>query len=214
MLKEYIAGSVASLIQTITVYPLDTLKTYSQSRRTIPIKFFNLYRGIKYPLVFDSCIGSLMFGTYYNLKKNNYSNESSSIITGLLVGLSVSPFEVYKIKNQLNISKNINIFRGIHFTISREIIGNYIYFGSYRYLKKELKLPTYVCGGLCGSIMWTFVYPIDNLKTNYIINEFYIKDYLKKNYKNLFNGYKFCLLRAIPANIIVFQVYEIIINLL
>ena len=71
-----------------------------------------------------------------------------------------------------------------------------------------------MCGGLCGSIMWTFVYPIDNLKTNYIINEFYIKDYLKKNYKNLFNGYKFCLLRAIPANIIVFQVYEIIINLL
>ena len=61
--------------------------------------------------------------------------------------------------------------------------------------------------------MWTIIYPIDNIKTNYIIKDICIKDYVIKNYKNLFNGYKYCLMRAVPANIIVFEVYESIMKL-
>ena len=211
-IKEYLAGSISSAIQTICVYPLDTLKVNKQSDIKKIIKINQLYKGLKYPLMFDIFAGSLLFGTYYNLKKH-YSNETSSLITGIFVGGIMNPFDVYKIKNQLQIKKQINIFRGTHLTITRETIGNYIYFGSYEYFRNEYKLSPCISGGLCGGIMWTIVYPIDNIKTNYMMKDICIKDYVIKNYKNLFNGYKYCLMRAIPANIIVFEVYESIIKL-
>ena len=204
-LREYLAGSISSVIQTITMYPLDTLKVYKQSNTSKAIKVNNLYKGIKYPLIFEGFAGSLLFGTYYNLNKY-YSKETSSFITGIIVGSLMNPFEIHKTKNQLHIKKHINMFRGLHLTIGRETIGNYIYFGSYDYFRKECQLSPSLSGGLCGAIMWTIVYPLDNFKTNYTMNNMSIKEFIKNN--NLFKGYKYCLIRAVPANFIVFEIYE------
>jgi hypothetical protein len=212
MYKEYLAGSIASSVQTLTVYPLDTLKVYKQSKINKPLKLNNLYKGIKYPLMFDIISGSILFGTYYNFKKT-YSEETSSLLTGIIIGTIATPFENYKIKNQLHLTK-IKLYRGIHLSVFRESIGNYIYFGSYDYFHNSLKYSTAISGGLCGAIMWTVIYPIDYVKTNYIINNnTSISNIIKNNYKNLYNGYKFCLMRAVPANIIIFEVYEKIMEL-
>lgn len=204
--KEYLAGSISSMLQTISMYPLDTLKVYKQSNIKKTIRIKNLYKGLTYPLLFDTFAGSLLFGTYYNLRKNNFSKEESSLITGIIVGTVMTPFDVYKIKNQCQIKKEINLFRGLHFTVGREIIGNYIYFATYDYFRSEYKLSPAVSGGLCGGIMWTVIYPIDNYKTNYTIKDISIKEFLKEG--KFFKGYKYCLMRGIPANIIIFDLYE------
>lgn len=213
MYKEYLAGSIASAVQTLTMHPLDTLKVYNQSniKRTLTIS--GLYQGMKYPLSFDILAGSLLFGTYYNLKKK-YSSETSSIITGIVVGTAITPFEVYKIKCQLNLKKRIPCHKGIQFAIIRESIGNYVYFGTYDYLSKEKDFSPGISGGISGGLMWTVVYPIDYVKTNYVINKIDVKKFVQSNYRSLYKGYKFCLLRAIPANIIIFEVYEAIIRYL
>jgi len=213
MYKEYLAGSIASLVQTLTVYPLDTLKIYKQSRLNKPLKINNLYKGIKYPLMFDIISGSILFGTYYNFKKS-YSKETSSVLTGIIMGTAITPFEIYKIKHQLHLSTRIPIYRGVHISILRESIGNYIYFGSYDYFHNVLTYSAAVSGGLCGGLMWTLIYPIDYIKTNYIINtNTTIANIIKTNYKNMFNGYTYCLMRAVPANIIIFETYERIMKL-
>lgn len=210
-ITEFISGSIASAIQTLTVYPLDTLKIYKQTNINKPLHFKNIYKGIYYPLLFDICAGGALFGTYYNIRKS-YSKEYSSIITGVLTGIIINPFDIYKIKHQLHLShKSIPLYKGGCLTITREIIGNYIYFGTYEYFKKR-DVPIPISGGIAGASMWTIIYPIDNIKTNYQIKNITITNYIKNNYKNLFNGYKFAIMRAVPANAIVFYVYETIIK--
>ena len=208
-IKEYISGSIASAIQTAAVYPLDTLKIYKQTNINKPLSIKNIYKGIYYPLLFDICAGSVLFGTYYNMRKS-YSKEYSSIVTGIVTGIIINPFDIYKIKHQTHLShKTIPLYKGCLLTIARETIGNYIYFGTYEYLKNR-GVPIPISGGIAGAAMWTTIYPIDNIKTNYQIKNINIKNYIKNNYKNLFNGYKYALLRAVPANVIVFSVYEYI----
>ncbi len=90
--------------------PLDTLKVYKQSNIKKTIRIKNLYKGLSYPLLFDTFAGSLLFGTYYNLRKNNFSKEESSLITGIIVGTVMTPFDVYKIKNKRSV---ISIYLGV-----------------------------------------------------------------------------------------------------
>ena len=79
---------------------------------------------------------------------------------------------------------------------------------------KEKNLSPCIAGGISGGLMWTVIYPIDYIKTNYIINDIQIKEFVRNNYKNLFNGYKYCIMRAIPANMIIFQVFEFVNDIL
>ena len=222
--REYFAGSIASAIQTTIVYPLDTLKVYRQTnscmkgivnvsnirnlKNTIDIR--KIYSGIKYPLLFDTFAGSLLFGTYYNMRRE-YSAECSSLVTGIIVGTVTNPFDIYKIKYQLQKSaRNISLLRGIHLTILRESLGNYVYFGSYEYFKeRSYGIP--VAGGLAGGLMWTAVYPIDNIKTNYQINPNEdVWTIIKKRKGKMYSGYSYAMMRGVPANAIVFYVFELV----
>lgn len=214
MFKEYISGSIASAIQTISMYPLDTLKIYNQSNKCVRnIGISCVYKGIKYPLLFDILGGSLLFGTYYNLKKEGYCSEVSSIITGIIIGGVLTPIEIYKTKKQIGIDSYISPAKGFHLCAMREIVGNYIYFDTYDDLRKYNFQPC-LAGGISGGLMWTVIYPIDYIKTNYIINSIDIRQFIKQNYRNLYNGYKYCILRAVPANMILFEVYEFVNDLL
>ena len=244
--NEFIKGGIVGCSQTIIGHPLDTLKTLKQNNSKINISFFNntnliskntvmsknfsnfqykslihLFKGVKYPLFVSTFYNSQIFGLYNICKKYGFNDFSSGFISGGILSSILTPFELYKIKEQTtlqnthknnNLNNNLkftNLFIGFKYTFWRESLATGLYFHSYNYCKKNETLKNYpfISGGIAGLTSWLFTYPIDTIKTNYQINP---KLNLLKiiNEKPLFNGLGFCLLRAFIVNGVSFAIYE------
>ena len=192
----------------------------------------HLFKGVKYPLFVSTFYNSQIFGLYNICKKYGFNDFSSGFISGGILSSILTPFELYKIKEQTalqnthknnNLNNNLNynfnnlnsklkftnLFIGFKYTFWRESLATGLYFHSYNYCKKSETLGDYpfISGGIAGLTSWLFTYPIDTIKTNYQINP---KLNLLKiiNEKPLFNGLGFCLLRAFIVNGVSFAIYE------
>ena len=66
-IKEYFKGFIVGTTQTLVGHPFDTIKTRIQINNKI--KFFQLYRGIIFPLLSHSITNSILFGSYDYFKK-------------------------------------------------------------------------------------------------------------------------------------------------
>ena len=93
-IKEYLKGFVVGSTQTIIGHPFDTAKTNLQANRKINL--LKLHRGITFPLVSNSLINSVLFGSYNHLKNQNYNNMLSGMIAGIIISPIVTPFEKLK----------------------------------------------------------------------------------------------------------------------
>lgn len=125
------------------------------------------------------------------------------------------------------------LFRGFMPTVAREVIGNATYFGTYLYLKQQLRelngfskdselsfLSLMLAGGVAGAAFWLPVIPVDNIKTRIQLDNPHNPSYrgtidcaLKiastQGIEGLFRGWQPCLLRSVPANAALFTTYEI-----
>ena len=63
-IKEYLKGFVVGSTQTIIGHPFDTAKTNMQANRKINL--LKLHRGITFPLVSNSLINSVLFGSFHD----------------------------------------------------------------------------------------------------------------------------------------------------
>ena len=202
---EYIIGNSIGIIQILLGYPFDTIKVNLQNDNKIKINYKFLFNGAKYPLI-QSCMGnSLLFGNYKLLKDKGYNDFISGGISGFFTGFIINPFEVLKVNKQTNININkINYFRGLNHTLLRESFASGIYFTTFNYLNNNLKINTFLAGGIAGINSWIFTYPIDTIKTriqtNQNINNMKIVDYFK--------GVKFALLRAFIVNSIGLYIFD------
>jgi len=227
--NEYKNGAIIGISQTILGHPLDTLKTWKQngSKRSIKYNISNmytkynipniynscktLYRGISYPLAISIGYNSFLFGFYTKMKSFDYSSFQAGVISGSILGITLNPFEYYKIQRQIGYTGPINInksiFRGLHYTIGRESIACGLYFTTYEYFTEYIGLNAFVSGGISGCTSWAFTYPIDTVKTRFQANPSYSgKYYLLQG--GLFKGIGFCLLRAFLVNGVSFTLYE------
>jgi len=211
---EYKNGAIIGISQTILGHPLDTLKTLQQNgnKQTLNIGtnlFKQLYRGISYPLTISICYNSFLFGFYTKMKSLEYSSFQAGVISGGILGITLNPFEYYKIQRQIGCNGPINksIFRGLQYTIGRESLACGLYFTTYEYFTGHLELNSFVSGGISGCTSWAFTYPIDTVKTRFQANPSYSgKYYLLQG--GLFKGIGFCLLRAFLVNGVSFTLYE------
>jgi len=230
-MKEYISGGLSGIAQILVGYPLDTMKVLKQNNIKINMKNSLNYNGVKYPLQLSIISNSIVFGISNTLNKyyiyqystnKKINNNINMFINGYVAGIVSSPFVyIYDIKktnvqtNNNNKLKDFMIkskFNGLFMTIMRESIGFGTYFCVYDLLKNEYKYNTEISGGLAGVTNWTITYAIDVIKNRQLSNNISIIEAYKM--KNMFSGYKYCLLRAFIVNSLIFSVYEKINNII
>jgi len=119
-------------------------------------------------------------------------------------------------------------FAGLLPTIGTRLIGSPVYFGTYEVTKRFLWHDTAVqpapwvllmAGGIGGMAFWTANYPIDLVKTQMQTRRgssrgssllATIKNlYHSQGVRGFYQGYLPCVLRAFPANAVVFLGYEL-----
>ena len=213
--KSLFSGFISGGIHTVVGYPFDTIKTLKQSN--VQFKSKNLFNGLLYPLIQNSAMNSITFGSNHFLKKDN-NEYISNLYSGIISSIISTPLDKYKIKRQYNMKYEINIknifmsYRNLHIVSMREIPAIFIYFSTYERLKKN-DISTFLSGSIAGVNSWVFTYPIDTIKTRLQNNtsKTMIEAYKKGS---LFNGISICLIRAFIVNGVNFTVYEYINNLL
>ena len=198
-MKDYLAiplaSSLAGIIEHISIYPLDTLKTRKQTLYKSNINTKNLLKGC---LQFSTGIAPahiVYFSTYEYLNNKNKNNDIKlSFFTGACASIShdliMIPFDTCK--QRLQVLENTSVFNQMKLIIKNEgISGLYrsliptfimnIPFGSIFVASNEklksnlfdnksednLKLSEYAfCSGVSGFLATTVTMPMDVLKTN------------------------------------------------
>lgn len=122
------------------------------------------------------------------------------------------------------------LYTGFSSTLVREVFGTLIWFGTYETASAYLNRfsPTtenanlLVSGGLSGFMFNLFMFPVDTIKSN--IQTFDVLNAGKKRsivetarhvvasygVRGLYNGLGITLVRAVPANAIIFYTYEVL----
>lgn len=108
-------------------------------------------------------------------------------------------------KSSINISKNIFI-KSFSLEYTRNLSVSILFLYSYNKLKEE-NYPIIIRAPLSSSFIWSLTYPIDSYKNMLLSNQ-------KIEFKKLYNGIQYPLIRSIPSSIIGFYVYEYMIKIL
>lgn len=197
--NEYMKGNIVGIVQTVVGFPFDSYKIYKQTQNTLSKTIIN-FKGLKYPLFSNVISNSLFFGNCEQIK----DDFKYGIKIGFLSGLLINPFEVLKIRAQLDvviIHQHKGLWKGLLTTTLREMIAVPIYFQSYNFFKTSYNLPVWLAGGLAGMSSWMAVFPIDTYKSCLQSGSLFY-------FKNCFSGMGITLLRAFIVNSIGFWIYE------
>lgn len=223
-----LTGPAIGITQTIVGHPLDTLKTLKQNNINICLarnnfSFKRMYYGLKYPLALNIGYNTILFNIYDIGKEKTNNHFISGAFAGGMTSVIVNPFDIYKINKQIGNINNSSykIYKGLPITVVREVLAAGIYFSSYNLMKNEYNMPTFISGGLGGSLSWLITYPIDTVKTQYQASNCNLNtlEFIKKMAKNkdnclynrnskLWNGLGLCLARGFIVNSVSFVVYE------
>lgn len=209
---EFIVGGIIGGAQVIVGHPLDTYKVWKQTGLITSkddIKKCLKFKGMSVPLVTNGILNSVLFGVYTKMKNNNYSQLTSSAVSGLCGGIVMCPIDVYKINCQNNKKvtlKNFKPFRGLIGSLAVEIPATIVYFGTWNYLE-SLFDNSLISGGFAGMTAWLSIYPIDVIKTR--LQSDYSLTYKKAIAMGNFNkGITPCLIRAFIINSVAFYLYK------
>lgn len=130
----------------------------------------------------------------------------------------------------------VGLWNGLTPTMIREVFGTALWFGTYEYVSGYLKinpimsqdLQLLASGALAGVSFNFFMFPIDTIKSNIQTYEMFHKTKIvgsldpsfwfiskmllsrRGGVRNLYNGLGITLIRAIPANALIFYSYEVL----
>lgn len=209
-MESYIAGFVSGIVQTLVGHPLDTLKVSKQNNTQLNLNPKTLYRGVLYPLSTNSIICSINFGVY-NQMKEYYPTVIAGAISGIPIGILITPVELYKTNRQLSIPINCHAWKGLSTCLLREIPAFAIYFQTYEYMKKK-DYGTLVSGGVAGTLCWVGTYPMDVIKTR--VQSGRSKTIIDAVRMGQFNkGFSYCIARGCIVNAMGFYAYEYTLNI-
>jgi solute carrier family 25 (mitochondrial carnitine/acylcarnitine transporter), member 20/29 len=197
---EYIIGNSIGLSNIIIGYPLDTIKVHFQKSNKMPKINLKLYNGVKYPLYSSLILNTIVFGNYYHINTITENKFLSGFILGGIGSIFINPFEIKKIKNQVNYRNiNYNSFSGLRYTFLRESFGYGIYFYVYNEIKSYSN--PFFSGGFSGICSWLITYPIDTIRTKTLLNQ-------RIQLKTLYHGISFCLLRSFILDGLTFTIFD------
>ncbi|PVU89091.1 hypothetical protein BB561_005556 [Smittium simulii] len=121
-------------------------------------------------------------------------------------------------------------YSGIGVNLARDFLGSGLYFGTYEASKSIIKslfrsedsgpMIHMLAGGLCGVFAWSFIFPIDTIKSVYQKNllafpgvkqtyySCFSSIYFQQGLRGLYKGVAVTLIRAFPIHALNFTVYE------
>jgi hypothetical protein len=237
MNKEFIAGWASGMLGTAVGYPFDVIKTNCQvSQLSTKASYMQIYNkfgvigfthGILSPLLTRALVKGVLFSAYTHIYTLIGSNSYTHMgMAGALAGVAnsfvASPFELVKIANQRNLrfrdellSKGVgHLTRGLGETIIREAPYYFFYFPLYQGLK-DLSVPSFLSGGIAGTLPWIVIYPLDVIKTHKQTPNHacclpqFMRTY---GYRGLYKGLVPTIMRAFPTHGVTWLAYECIIQ--
>lgn len=209
-MSDIISAFGVGISETIIGHPFNTAKVLIQNNKKwygLPWKQY--YRGVRYPL---------MSGTFFNMmvfpiKERTYQYTNSYFLSGILAGIIVSPqiyfIDTFTIKRQTNQPVSLLMFKGVkgfQMTMSREMVALSLYFGTYHWMRNDLKYNSLIAGGAAGLTNWTASYPLDVIRSRQIAQRITIKEAIKMG--NFWKGFPIAATRSVVVNSISFTVFE------
>ena len=191
-------------------HPFNTAKVLLQNKKKwLGLPFKQYYRGIKYPF-----ISSTLFNiSVFPMKERTHKYTNNYFLSGILAGVIVTPqmffLDTYTIKRQTGQNVSLNMFigsKGIQSTLLRECMALSLYFGTYHYMRDDLKYNSIISGGTAGLVNWTATYPIDVIRSRQIANRFTIKQAI--NMGSLWSGFSIAAARSVIVNAVSFTIFE------
>jgi len=213
-IKQIVPGFSMGIVRSVISHPFEMMKLKSQ----INYKGYfykNLFKGLHYSIITNSCERGIQFGLYEKFKLNN-NNITSSIKSSFISTLISFPYNIVLLKkcimdNNLYyiIPKNI-LYKTCSLEYSRNLSGSTIFLSTYNYLKNK-DMPIIIRAPLSSIIVWLITYPIDSYK-NILLMQYSNICHVKINIKRLYQGVQYPLMRSIPSSIAGFYVYEYLLN--
>jgi len=144
--NHWISGCISGIISSIILCPCEYYKINLQQnkKKIINIKTIcGSYRNISYVICREGPAMGIYFGTYYELKKNEFPLYISGGIAGCTSWFFTYPLDTIKSRIQGNICNTINqsikmgnLFTGLNYCLLRAFIVNSVGFTSYEYFIK------------------------------------------------------------------------------
>lgn len=184
-----ISGFAAGTSVSISLHPIDTLKTRLQNQmghsHSSPGLYSGLFRGAGFSICAYSVGTATFFAVYEQAKKLNYSGSHrfwievpSAILASSIALIWETPFEVAKQRSQRQLRSGETIWRNMSYIgarpfLMREIAYKVLQYPTYEQLKrifvKENSNQQVLMSSLCGSLAACFsgflTTPIDVVKT-------------------------------------------------
>jgi hypothetical protein len=194
-MNHFLTGFVSNFIPTVCFFPLDTLMVRRQtSLQTVSAP---LLHGVLTTALTTSTCQGCVYALYHH-------DNGHWLSAAVFSALCSQPFENIKICRQTRHSHVPNVLfltRGISFCLAKEIIAVPIYFQTYFQLHSTLGIESYISGGLAGVHSWIWSYPLTTMKARYVIGQ-------QQNWKKVYNGFSFCVLRSFFFNGCYFAIVE------
>jgi hypothetical protein len=171
-----------------------------------------------------------------------FSSVIGGAAAGFCVAHLHTPVELIKCRMQVGekllikdmIKNPRELFRGYGATLVREIPGGMIYFGTYEAVVQTIAkfqglenrdqvggIGFMTAGSIGGMAYWTLIYPADLVKSRQQTQtspqpafEILKEVYKSNGVRGIFSGLGITLIRAIPANAVIFYAYETVSKLL
>ncbi len=236
-LKQLIPGFLQGITRVTISYPFDVIKTNMQKlyfkttketlSNIVKTDPFKLYRGSSLSYCSVGVERSVQFYLLekMNKKYNPYINSFivsifSSIynipVQYLTTNIAISENKVKDIGQYIKtLYKNkTNFYRGYLIEMIRGQLGSTLFMGSYYFLRNNIGEQTTfspIYGGISGLIVWSIIFPLDTIRTEYQTENKTIKKIInerKKNIRNLYRGITPVFIRTIPSASLGMYVYE------
>lgn len=241
--KKFIPGFFQGITRVTISYPFDVIKVNMQTMHFQSLKnateFFikndpyRFYRGSSLMYTTVSLERSIQFYLLEKLNEKRINPFLSGYLTSILSSVYTIPAQYVSTNIAINKEKNLhnyirklyntktNVYKGYMLETFKTQIGSTLFTGSYFTLRNMFGENNYVSpfyGGISSIFLWSIIYPIDTIRTEYQTNNISVKQIIKNRVhiglKSFYKGYSSVLVRSIPSSTLGMIVYEKIKNYL
>ena len=172
------------------------------------------YNGVSIPLCTVPFDRAINFYIFEKCKQKKISSIYSSIISTSLCSIYFVPLNYFSTKivlankpvkeiwNQFKLLKSVQMYKGFAPDIARSFLGSVLFMSTYGMLRDNIPIEkhNYLLFGVTSSISsWVVIYPLDTIRVIKQHSDMTYPTLIKNNYKNLYKGFSYILMRAIPS---------------
>jgi hypothetical protein len=170
---HFVASAVAGSVSVAALHPLDTIVVHLQSGKGAPLLYRPavLYRGATYAMLNGAACNSTMFGAYETIRAAGIGNNAAAALAGVPESLVKGPLLAMQNLKQIGVQPmllSLPVLKGTGAMMLREVPGNVIFFGTYRYLTGPEPWQQGLAGAAAAAAFTAAVYPLDAIRVQIV----------------------------------------------